>query len=221
MSVMLVVSAAVAAVGSDSPVTGTFRLQHQTASQAVDLIYPHLSEAGTVELRPGDNTLVIRDLPERVERILALLAEAEVRTAPLRFEIKIVRASLGPPDDGPRIEGGLEPSLEQRLRELLHYERFELLSGRDLSVSEGQPLEAWIGSEFLVRFRVGALQPDRRLKLDGFQVARRRQGDEPEVLVHTNLSLWLDKPMILGLARTESSDHALMVVIHGTAERTR
>ena len=41
----------------------------------------------------------------------------------------------------------------------------------------------------------------------------------PEVLLYTNLSLWVDKPMILGLARTESSDQALMVVIHCTLER--
>ena len=47
-----------------------FTLKHQRASDAIPLVHPLLSERGTVELQPGDNTLVIRDSPGALARIL-------------------------------------------------------------------------------------------------------------------------------------------------------
>lgn len=215
--IVAVVSAPVAvAAESDTIVTSTFTLQHRAASDAIDLIHPLLTERGAVELRPVDNTLVIRDLPETVEHVLDLLAEFDLPAPPLRFEIRIVRAGLNRRDDGSQGAESLPPALVVRLRELLRYDSFELLSATEFSASESQQLQVWIGSDFQVRFRVGVVQADRRIKLHGFQVARRQLDQDPDVLIHTNLSLWLEKPMVLGLARTESSDQALMVVIHCT-----
>jgi hypothetical protein len=196
-------------------------LQHRAASEAVDLIHPLLTELGAVELRPADNSLMIRDVPEAVEQALALLKEFDVPSPVLRFEFRIVSASLGGGGESSQETEALPPVLLERLRELLRFDSFELLSGTDLAASEKQPLEAWVGPEFLVRFRVGVIQIDRRVKLHDFQVARRQQDGEPQVMIHTNLSLWLDKPMILGLARTESSERALMVVIHCSLDGPR
>jgi len=217
----ILVSPAAAATESGPIVTGTFTLQHRAASEAIDLIHPLLTERGAVELRPVDNTLVIRDVSGTVDRALMLLAEFDLPASPLRFEIRVVRAGLDRADDGNQAAEGLPPALVVRLRELLRYDSFELLSGTELAASESQQLEAWIGADFQVRFRVGVVQVDRRVKLHGFQVARRQQDGEVEVLIHTNLNLWLDKPMILGLARTESSEQALMVVIHCSLKRSR
>jgi hypothetical protein len=217
----ILVSPAAEATESDPIVTGTFTLRHRAASEAIDLIHPLLTARGAVELRPVDNTLVIRDVSGTVDRALRLLAEFDLPALPLRFEVRVIRAGLDRTDEGNQAAEGLSPTLVERLRELLRYESFELLSGTDLAAAENQQLEAWIGADFQIRFRVGVVQVDRRVKLHGFQVARRRQNGEAEVLIHTNLSLWLDKPMILGLARTESSEQALMVVIHCTLGRSR
>ena len=202
----------------DPIVTRTFTLQHRAAAEAIDLIHPLLTARGAVELRPVGNTLVIRDGSKTVEDALALLTEFDVPAPPLRFEVRIVRASLDGAEPDTRSAEALSPALVERLKELLRFDSFELLSGADLAAAENQYVESWIGSEFQIRFRVGAVQVDRRVKLHDFQVARRQQEGEPKVMIHTNLSLWLDKPMILGLARTESSEQALMVVIHCTLE---
>jgi len=215
----ILVSPAVVATESGPIVTGTFTLQHRAASEAIDLIHPLLTARGAVELRPADNTLVIRDVSETVDRALVLLAEFDLPAPTLRFELRVVRAGLDRTDKANQVAEGLPPALVDRLRELLRYDSFELLSGTDLAAPENQQLEAWIGADFQIRFRVGVVQVDRRVKLYGFQVARREQDGEVKVLIHTNLSLWLDKPMILGLARTESSEQALMVVIHCTLEK--
>lgn len=224
LALSLVVAAVIASAvargeESESIVTRTFRLRHQAASEAFDFVHPLLTEQGAVELRPGENALVIRDVPETVEQALELLTEFDLPEPPLRFDVRFVRAGPGGPEGGSDGAEGLSSSLVERLRELLRFEHFELLSSAGLAASEGQHLESWVGAEFQVRFQVGVVQADRRVKLDGFQVARRQQVGDPEVLIHTNLSLWLDKPTILGLARTESSDQALMVVIHCTSER--
>ncbi|HXT21441.1 MAG TPA: secretin N-terminal domain-containing protein, partial [Thermoanaerobaculia bacterium] len=47
-----------------------YTLRHQTAGDALGLIRPLLSPRGTVELRPGANTLVLRDTPLALSRIL-------------------------------------------------------------------------------------------------------------------------------------------------------
>ena len=202
----------------DPVVTRTFTLQHRAAAEAINLIHPLLTARGAVELRPVGNTLVIRDGSKTVEDALALLTEFDVPAPPLRFKVRIVRASLDGAEPDTRSAEALSPALVERLKELLRFDSFELLSGADLAAAENQYLESWIGSEFQIRFRVGAVQVDRRIKLHDFQVARRQQEGEPRVMIHTNLNLWLDKPMILGLARTESSEQALMVVIHCTLE---
>jgi hypothetical protein len=202
-------------------VTGTFSLRHREASEAIALVHPLLTVRGVLELRPVENTLVIRDVAEAVEQALALLAEFDAPLATLRFGVRIVSASV---DGGGGRDGSSEAlprALLERLRELLGFDSFQLLSDTVLTAAENQSLEAWVGPEFQVRFRAGAVQVDRRIKLHDFQVARRQEGGDPEVMIHTNLSLWLDRPMVLGLARTESSERALMVVIDCTVEGSR
>ena len=45
-------------------------LRYQTVDDAVEMVYRLLSEDGTVELRPGGSTLVIRDTSLALERIV-------------------------------------------------------------------------------------------------------------------------------------------------------
>src|SRR3954465_11411347 len=56
-----------------SVVLQAYTLRHQRASEAVALVYPLLSRKGTVELQPGGNTLVIRDVPAALNRIAPVL----------------------------------------------------------------------------------------------------------------------------------------------------
>lgn len=72
-----------------------------------------------------------------------------------------------------------------------------------------------IGDSFQVGFRLGTALADGRIKLSDFQVVysgrSAKRGEQP--LIHTNLNLWLDKTMSLGLAKSESSREALMLVL--------
>ncbi len=196
--------------GGDDRRVHAYTLLHQPASEALQLVHPLLSAEGTVELQPGANTLVVRDRAEVIERVVALLAEFDHPASPVELEIRIVKAGV---EAAPGDASELPPALVARLRELLRYESYRLLARARLEVREGEEVTHQLGEEYRVGFRMGTLREDRRLKLHGFRVARDRGNPEPEQLIHTNLNLWLDKPMILGLARAESSREALMLVL--------
>ncbi len=61
-------------------------------------------------------------------------------------------------------------------------------------------------------FRLGNLFEDQRIQLRDFKIwhAEQKTG---KPLIEATLNLWLGKPKVLGLANSESSDQALMVVL--------
>lgn len=197
--------------------------KHKQAAEALALIHPLLSKRGTVELQPGDNTLVVRDTMTALRRIVPVLREFDHPARPFQLEVFIVKASraiVSPPVK----RSDLPEELTQRLRELLPYETYEMQAQANLATREGQAVTYGMGSGFEVSFRLGTLAQGRRVKLNNFRVLRRTDGKDGKAapLIHTTLNLWLDQPMSLGFAKSESSREVLMVVLtvrHGEPAR--
>jgi hypothetical protein len=183
-------------------------LEHQSASEAMALVHPQLSPEGTVERR-GEDGLVVRDRRPQIEAIRRLLDEFDHPARRLRLEIQVVEASAGA---GATVAGpALPEELSRRLRELLRYERFTVLGAARIEAMEREEVTYRLGGDYRVSFRIGAML-QRSLKLHGFQVGRVAD-PEQRPLLHTDLALTTDKPMVLGLAPSESSDRALMIVL--------
>jgi type II secretory pathway component GspD/PulD (secretin) len=70
-----------------------YALKYRQAGEAVSLVSPLLSRAGTVELQPGSNTLVIRDTPASLNKITMVLRSYDQPARPVILELYIVRAS--------------------------------------------------------------------------------------------------------------------------------
>ena len=187
-------------------------LLHQPVAEAVALVYPLLSDDGRVEVRPGDNALVVRDLPAVVARVAALLDDFDHPALGVDLEVRIVGA--GPDGESGAAPSGLPPELVARLKELLRFSSYRLMAAARLAVAEGSEVSRRLGDEYRVDFRMGRLEADRRIKLHGFRIFRGAEREEPKPLIHTNINLRLDQPMVLGLARTEASERALMVVLN-------
>ncbi len=190
---------------------------HQPASEALAWVHPLLSERGTVELQPADNTIVIRDSRAVIARIMPLLHEFDHPIRSLSVEVMIVKASravMSPPVS----HSDLPPDLTRRLRSLLPYEIYDLAARADLATSEGQAVAYDLGQEFQVSFRVGTVHSDRRVRLAEFLVRRSgRTGggaaSRSKPLIFTNLNLALDQNVSLALAKSEESREALMIVL--------
>jgi hypothetical protein len=191
-----------------------YTLRYQQALEAIPLIQPLLTGRGTLELQPGGNTLVIRDTVAALARIVPVLHAFDHPAQPLKIEILIVRASraaVGPPQLS---HSDLPESLTRRLRELLPYDIYELQAQANLGSQEGQAVAYELGDDYVVSFRLGTLMEAKRIRLGNFEVSRRAGRSKATVpLVHTSLNLCLDQTMSLGLARSEGSRDALIIVV--------
>jgi hypothetical protein len=198
---------------ADELVLRAYTLRYQQAVEAIPLIQPLLTGRGTLELQPGGNTLVIRDTAAAVSRIVPVLHGFDHPAQPLKVEILIVRASravVGPQ----ALRSDLPEGLTRRLRELLPYDIYELQAQALLGSQEGQAVAYELGDDYVVSFRLGTLLEAKRIRLANFEVNRRTGKSKPTVpLVHTSLNLCLDQTMSLGLARSEGSRDALIIVV--------
>jgi hypothetical protein len=197
--------------GPGEIVLRAYTLKHQTASEAVILVYPLLSPKGTVELQPSGNTLVIRDTAEALRRIMPVLRAYDHPPRPLRLEVSIVRASRAVVSPQTQ-HSDLPEGLTKQLRDLLGYDNFETQAAAQLSGVEGQRVIYELGPEYRVSFRFGTLE-GQRVKLSSFRISRQPEGKMESNLAQMNLTLWLDQTMNLGLAKSEASREALMVVL--------
>lgn len=207
-----------------------YTLRYQQAIEAIPLIQPLLSSRGTLELQPSGNTVVIRDTNAALARILPKLRAFDHPAQPVRVDVLILHASRTgvsqlPRTDPPPVARPATPAtagaaadlpegLIRRLREMLPYESYELQAQAQLGSQEGQSVVYNLGEDYEVSFRVGTLLEARRIKLSNFEVSRRTASRRAAVpLVHTSLNLGLDQTMSLGLAHSEASRDALIIVV--------
>lgn len=188
-----------------------YTLKHRKASDALPMVSNLLSDRGTVELQPGSNTLVVRDTIAALGRIVPSLRSYDHPARPLTLELYIVRATRSATAE-PRSD--LPDLLTRRLRALLNYDIYQVQAQALLDSLEGQAVTYAVSGEYEVSFRIGTVVAPGRVKLSDFRISRRNsRGPQPQLLMHTNLNLRLDHTTSLGLARSEMSAEALMVVL--------
>jgi hypothetical protein len=200
------------APGPRDVVTRAYTFKYQRASEAVVMVYPLLSPKGTVELQPSGNTLVIRDTVTAVQKIMPALRAYDHPSRSLRLEIYVVKASRS--TVSPQVQrSDLPEDLTKRLRGMFAYDSFQKQAQAQLAGAEGQWVVYELGPDYKVSFRFGSLSEDRQVKLSSFRIARREEGKAEAVLLHANLMLPIDHTTSLGIASSESSPEALMVVL--------
>jgi hypothetical protein len=189
-----------------------YSLRHQQATDALAAIEPLLSGRGTVELRPSDNTLVVRDTRRALAAIVAALQRFDHPTKSLRIEVTIIRARRA--SFSPILqEEPLPEPLARRLKELLPYSTYSVLARTELPAEEGDEVTYELGEGFGVSFRTGTVMEGKRLKLHSFRVTRSGGEREARNLIHGNLSLQLERTFTMTLAGSEGSATALVVVL--------
>lgn len=194
-----------------------YSFKYQPAGEALSLVYPLLSPRGTVEYQPQANTLVIRDVDAAIRRIMPVLRGFDHPARPLRLEVRVVRASRSEVSP-PLRRSDLPEQLTKRLQNLLKFDVFETQAQAQLSGVEGQWVVYEMGPEFRVSFRFGVLSgnqaaSNQKVKLTKFRISRRVEGRNEATLLETNLNLQLNRMTNLGLAKSEESREALMVVL--------
>jgi hypothetical protein len=201
-----------------------YQLKHQSASDAMHIVVPLLSPHGTVELRPGDNTLEVRDTVASLQRILPVLYAFDHPAEPVDIEIWLVRASdpqVSPPMPVSPKVGALPAELLKSLRASFPFHDYSLVGRSNVSALEGEQVTFQIGGDFAVRFRLGTIVGAQRLRLNDFEVMLQPDTGDPVSLLKSQLNLWLDRTMAMGMTAGQGSHTALLVVVRCAAGKAR
>ena len=99
MALLLAVGGA-AAQTEPALLVHAYTLRHQPAAAALELVHPLLSPRGSVQLQPGGNTLVVRDEPTVVERVVELLREFDHAAKKLALRIQWCAPATAATADG-------------------------------------------------------------------------------------------------------------------------
>jgi hypothetical protein len=193
-----------------------YTLRHQAAGDALGLVRPLLSPRGTVELRPGANTLVLRDTPLALSRILPVIAGFDHPSRPVDVELWMVRASGKSAVSPPLPQGrpsSVPADLLKALAENLPYEHYGLLGSSKVRGAEGEKMTFQVAGNYAVRFRLGTVVAEQRLRLNDFEVLLMPDNGEAVPLLRSQLNLWLGRSMVFALSPGEGSNTALMVVV--------
>jgi len=211
--VAVFLAGALAAQGADDLALHAFAFKYRQAGEALSLVSPLLSQRGTVELQPGTNTLVIRDTNAALNRILPLLRTYDHPLRRVAMDLYIVRASRSQVSP-PITRSNLPDTLTRKLRALFTYDSFDVQAQAQLSSVEGQSVTYAVADDYRVSFRNGTLSADQQLGLADFHIQHRTSRGAMVPLAYYNaVSLRLDQPTTLGLAKSESSPEALLFVL--------
>lgn len=206
--------------GDDEPLqVHVFTFEHQSAEDALGEIRPLFSDRGSVELKQGGDTVVLRDTADELEKILRTLHDYDHPRRALRLQFQLLRAHRVP-FSPPQLSTGVSPALVTRLKQVLRYDTYEAMTSTSFVSKEGEQVAYDFGSDLGMDFRVGTVLQDTRIGLKDFRILRRGPfgvgtggtgGGVP--VLHANVMLRLGQTLAMVLTRDEAADSALVVAI--------
>jgi hypothetical protein len=211
-------SAQTEAAVADEPIkVHVFTFEHQSAEDALGEIRPLFSERGSVELKQGGDTVVLRDQQDELEKILRTLRDFDHPRRALRLQFQLLRAHRVP-FSPPQISTGVSPALVVRLKQVLRYDTYDSMATTSFVSSEGEQVAYDFGDDLGMEFRVGTVLQETRLGLKDFRMLRRGAfgvggGGGAVTVLHANLVLRLGQTLAMVLTRDEAADTALVVAI--------
>ena len=189
-----------------------FQLRHQPVAEALALVLPLLSPHGSVEVRQAANTLVVRDQLAALAKIVPVLRSFDHEARPLDVTISILEARPRDTVSPATPPAGSATGVLARLRAHLPYEHYELVAESHTAGTEGETVGFDLSSGWQIRFRLGTVLGERRVRLSQFEMSRQRLGIW-KPLLRSNLNVWLGKPHVLVLTADAESPNALVVVV--------
>lgn len=203
------------------------------ATRAIGLLRQYMSRYGKINQIQGTNKVVIEDIPELVEKILAILKDVDVKPFDLQFDIDLL---LGTTDENVKtnlVRDKKNDSVLKELQNLLKYKAFTTLDSSILKIQDNSRSSHRIGGKGInlkLELNPHYIQSDNR---DTFQVDLRLsqyQGFNPDgnerilTLIDTTLTLKSGEKQVVGVSKlsyvpraaaSEEEDTALILILSG------
>lgn len=201
-----------------------FQLHFRPAREAALLVEPLLSAEGSLLLQPKLNAITVRDSAAVLERVAAALAAWDVAPANYTIRLRVLLASTTPPAPGPAAP--LISGVGSELQQLFRFTSYAELDTLVVTAADGSTVEAAVADRYHIRFAVRAVPQDaERLQLAQLEFTRRVAVDggaeRLQPLLRTTLSLRTGQTFVLGAARSEEANRALVLVVLAEREVPR
>ncbi len=201
-----------------------FQLHFRPAREAALLVEPLLSAEGSLLLQPKLNAITVRDSAAVLERVAVALAAWDVAPANYTIRLRVLLASTTPPTPGPAAP--LISGVGSELQQLFRFTSYSELDTLVVTAADGSTVEAAVADRYHIRFAVRAVPQDaERLQLAQLEFTRRVAVDggaeKLQPLLRTTLSLRTGQTFVLGAARSEEANRALVLVVLAEREVPR
>ena len=184
-------------------VVRVFALKHRTADDALVLVRPLLSEAGSVMLEPRTNELTVRDTAESVDRAARAIAAYDVPLRGVDVAVTLLKETADPKAATPKTDVSEEiRGIGEKLKKLFKVTNFTRLDSVVVRGMEGQRIAYVIGTHYRLQFKDLSLE---RVRREGGKETR---GE----ILHTSINVNVGQPYILGVGRDEAAPDKLFLV---------
>jgi len=195
------------------------------------LLQPYTSREGRINSSPNQNIISLSDLPENVDKMLAVIKEIDVKPADVLFTVQLILASE---DGAEKTDEALanDPIIKE-LRSFLKYKSFALLDTSMVRGLNDRNSELTMGpkGDFSLELLARTVTKDR---IDFIQVAvnlnqrgliyQTVQKDEvtgsweqarrvDQRLIESNLTLKSGEKTVVGVSRTAGGEKGLILII--------
>ena len=201
------------------------KLRYIKNSQILSVLYTFLSPQGRINPNPESGIITISDLPENVDRVLAVIREYDVKPADLQFTIQLVLGSTDA-DERPADPIGDDPVIRE-LRRLIKFSSFSLLDTAYVRALDRQPSQVSIGRAADLRLDLvpkcvkeagkDLIQVEATLVKAGLpSLMPTPQGPQnvaaaPRTLVNSNFTMKSGEKTVVGVSRMEGRPAAVRI----------
>jgi hypothetical protein len=209
--------AALAAGAPPVVVVRVFALKHRSADDALPLVRPILSDAGSVMLEPKTNEITVRDAAASVERAAQAIASYDVPLRGVDIAVTLLKATSDPKSGPLRADVSAEiRGIGERLKKLFNVTDFTRLDSVVVRGTEGQRVAWVIGANYHLQFLLDPSRDGRRLQFRDLSLERiRRDGGKESrgEILRTTINVNVGQPYILGVGKDEAAKGALFLVL--------
>jgi hypothetical protein len=199
----------------------TFLCRFHPAREAAAVAEPLLSADGSIEIQPRQNSIVVRDRAEVLQRVASALATWDTIPGSYRIRLRMVMASTAAPKAGqPR---ALLAGFGSELTGVFSFASFQDIDTIELVGSDGNALEASAGGRYRVKVRLRAVAGDpTRLQLAPLEILRREGAevgtDVIRSVLKSTVSLQTGQTGILVATQSEQAKQALVLIVMAVRE---
>ncbi len=217
------------------------KVNYIDARSAYNILMPYLSRNGKIQLVRENNMLIVEDIPEMVDKVLAILKEIDIKPLSLQFTVDLIIGSMsGTPDPGSKV--GMDAAVERSARpdkqiqsdplikelsKILAYESYRKLDSTLINVQDNSHSTQRLGGEglslrlelvprFIMEEKIESIRLELRLSRD---IPQKDGGPVPLTLIETTLSLKSGDRSVVGVSKLNGGDKALILILSGKVIR--